>query len=76
LAELRTQLDAWVRQSGDRGALPDPATEPSLEEIQKAKRQDYQRTWAKRGLGPEPTDAQRLSWWLKQYGLPEQMPHP
>lgn len=76
LAELRTRLDAWVRQSGDRGALPDPATEPSLEEIQKAKRQDFQRTWAKRGLGPEPTDAQRLSWWLKQYGLPEQMPHP
>lgn len=71
LARLRGQLDTWIQQSGDRGALPDPPTEPSLEEIQKAKRQDYQRTWTKRGLGPEPTDAQRLNWWLRQYSLPE-----
>lgn len=76
LARLRGQLDTWIQQSGDRGALPDPPTEPSLGEIQKAKRQDYQRTWTKRGLGPEPTDAQRLNWWLQQYSLPEQSTPP
>lgn len=76
LADLRAQLDKWIQQSGDRGALPDPAPEPSLEAIQKSKRQDYQRTWVKRGLGPEPTDAQRLSWWQQQYGLPEEATPP
>ncbi len=67
---LRTALDAWIKSTGDRGALPDPATEPSLAEIQKGKRGDYQRTWTKRLGKPEPTDAERLVWWEKSYGLP------
>lgn len=62
----------WIEQTGDRGALPDPPTEPSLVEIQKAKRLDYQKAWLKRGLAGEPTDLERLNWWLKAYGLPVQ----
>lgn len=74
-AELAAELERWIAATGDRGALPDPATEPSLAEIQSAKRQDYQRTWTKRGLGPEPSDAERVRWWLDQYGLaPESLP--
>ena len=74
-AELAAELERWITATGDRGALPDPATEPSLTEIQSAKRQDYQRTWTKRGLGPEPSDAERVRWWLDQYGLvPESLP--
>lgn len=74
-AELAAELERWISATGDRGALPDPATEPSLAEIQSAKRQEYQRTWTKRGLGPEPSDAERLRWWLDQYGLaPETLP--
>ena len=66
---LRRNLEAWIRSTGDRGALPDPATEPSKAEIQKSKRADYQRTWQARLKNPEPTDVERLAWWEKSYGL-------
>ena len=69
VATLGRALDAWIRATGDRGALPDPATEPTQAEIQKAKRADYQRTWQARLRQPEPTDAARLAWWEKSYGL-------
>lgn len=71
-AELAAELEGWITATGDRGALPDPDTEPSLAEIQAAKRQDYQRTWTKRGLGPEPGDAERVRWWLGQYGFAQE----
>ena len=67
---MHAAMDAWMKSTGDRAALPDPATEPSLAEIQKSKRGDYQRTWTKRLGKPEPTDAERLAWWEKSYGLP------
>lgn len=69
LTSLVADLDAWVQTSGDKGALPDPATEPTLEQIKHDKKQDYLRTWARRGFKEEPTDAQRLAWWMQQYGL-------
>jgi N-sulfoglucosamine sulfohydrolase len=71
---LRRALDAWIESSGDRGALPDPPTEPALAEIQQSKRGDYQRAWKRRGLPEEPSDAQRLDWWLQIYGLPQASP--
>jgi uncharacterized sulfatase len=66
---LRRKMDEWIVATGDRGALPDPATEPSLGEIQTSKRADYQRTWKARLKKPEPTDAERLAWWETSYGL-------
>ncbi len=69
LARHRQVLDDWITASADRGGLPDPATEPSLPEIQRAKRADYQRTWQARLKKPEPTDAERLGWWESAYGL-------
>jgi uncharacterized sulfatase len=69
VATLRRTLDEWIRSTGDRGALPDPATEPTKAELQKSKRADYQRTWQNRLKNPEPTDAERLAWWEKSYGL-------
>ena len=66
---LRRALDAWIHSTGDRGALPDPATEPPPAEILKSKRADFQRTWQARLKTPEPTDAARLAWWEKAYGL-------
>ena len=74
-AELAAELEQWISATGDRGALPDPSTEPSLAEIQSAKRLEYQRTWSKRGLDAEPSDAERVRWWLEQYGLsPDSLP--
>lgn len=68
--KLKSALDSWIKVTGDLGALPAASTEPSLKEIQKAKKQDYLRIWKKRGFKTEPTDAERLGWWMQQYGLP------
>ncbi|TDU64571.1 putative sulfatase [Prosthecobacter fusiformis] len=73
LIHLTTELDAWLESSKDKGALPDAATEPTMEQIRHDKKQDYLKTWTKRGFKQEPTDAQRLTWWMLQYGLPETM---
>jgi hypothetical protein len=62
-------LTAWSETSQDQGLRGDPATEPSLAEIQQAKRKDYRRSWTKRLGKPEPTDAERLAWWEQSYGL-------
>ncbi|MEN3939750.1 sulfatase [Prosthecobacter sp. SYSU 5D2] len=71
LTGLMADMDAWLETSEDKGALPDPPTEPSMDEIRHSKKQDYLRTWSRRGFKQEPTDAQRLTWWMQQYGLPE-----
>jgi hypothetical protein len=69
ITQMRSQLDSWIQSSGDRGAAGDPTTEPPMEQIQKEKRADYQRTWTKRLGKPEPTDAERLAWWMRLYRL-------
>jgi hypothetical protein len=69
LAKMRSALDAWIQSSGDRGAAGDPPTEPTMEQILKDKRLDYPRTWKARLKKAEPTDAERLAWWMKSYGL-------
>ena len=70
--ELRSLLDQQFTPQKDTGTHGDPATEPSLEEIQKSKRADYARTWTKRLKKPDPTDAERLAWWRQLYGLPKE----
>ncbi len=69
VADLRRALQEWIRFTGDRGALPDPPTEPTRPEMLKSKRGDYQRTWQARLKIAEPTDDQRLAWWEYAYGL-------
>ncbi|MFO1438525.1 MAG: sulfatase [Verrucomicrobiaceae bacterium] len=66
---LRARLDDWIATSRDQGAAGDPATEPPLAEIQNDKRQTYQKVWQKRLQKPEPTDAERVSWWMKEYRI-------
>lgn len=66
---LRREMETWIQASGDRGALPDPATEPSADQIRRDKRADYQRIWRTRLQKAEPTDAERLAWWEESYGL-------
>lgn len=66
---LDARLDAWIAATHDQGALGDPSTEPPLAEIQKDKRQTYQKVWQKRLQKPEPSDAERVSWWLREYHL-------
>lgn len=71
-AQVKAQLSRlaeWLRTTADRGVMGDPATEPPLAEIQQSKSQDYNRTWKKRLGKAEPTDAERLQWWLQSYHL-------
>lgn len=67
--KLKSALDSWIKITGDLGGLPAASTEPSLMDIQKAKKQDYLRVWKKRGFKGEPSDTERLDWWMHQYGL-------
>ena len=71
VAILTKRLDQWLATTGDQGAAGDPATEPSLAEIQQRKREGYRRTWKNRIGVEEPSDAERLHWWLGEYGLDE-----
>ncbi|MBE2286565.1 MAG: sulfatase [Prosthecobacter sp.] len=71
LNELRTALDKWVRSSADRGANGDPSTEPPLPQIRRSKRADYERTWNIRLKKSQPSDEERLAWWMRSYGLAE-----
>lgn len=70
------RLDTWITETQDQGTSGDPTTEPPLAEIQKAKRADYQRNWKKRLNNPEPTDPEKLAWWLKSYHLDQNTPVP
>ncbi len=69
IAAMRQQLETWIHESNDHGVSGDPATEPPMENIQKTKLATYQRTWKTRIKTSEPTDAERLTWWKKSYGL-------
>ncbi len=69
ILSMRQQLEQWIAKSNDQGLSGDPATEPPLEQIKRDKRADYQRTWKARLHKSEPTDAERLAWWMKSYGL-------
>jgi len=40
-----------------------------MDTIRQDKRADYQRAWKARLKKPEPTDEERLAWWLQSYGL-------
>jgi uncharacterized sulfatase len=69
ISELRKELDLWCHPARDLGASGDPGTEPALSEIQTAKRADYARTWNARVQNGDPTDEERLEWWMSAYGL-------
>ena len=69
ITALQARLDDWIATTHDQGANGDPSSEPPLAEIQKDKRQTYQKVWQKRLQKPEPTDAERVAWWMKEYRL-------
>lgn len=66
---LHNRLEAWISSTHDQGAAGDPATEPPLAEIQKDKRLNYQQVWKKRLQKAEPSDEERVAWWMREYHL-------
>ncbi len=67
---LEKSLNSHFTPQHDQGTHGDPKTEPALAEIQKSKRLDYERTWHKRLTKPDPTDDERVAWWMREYELP------
>lgn len=70
IASMRSAMDTWINTSPDRGAQGDPPTEPPLSEIQRSKRLEYERIWKGRVKKGQPSDAERVAWWEKSYGVP------
>ena len=68
---LTAKLDQWIESTGDRGSDGDPVTEPPLEAIQQRKRASYGRVWKQRLGTEDPTDRERVGWWLHEYRLDE-----
>jgi N-sulfoglucosamine sulfohydrolase len=64
LKELRARLDHWIEESGDRGAVPEPA------EITDAARADSRRRFdeamKERGIAPDAGPEVHVAWWEKQ----------
>jgi uncharacterized sulfatase len=69
IASLLNVLDSNFTPQRDQGTHGDPTSEPSLTEIQESKRLDYERHWKKRLEKPDPSDAERVAWWMHEYGL-------
>lgn len=69
MAAMRSAMDKWINTSPDHGAQGDPPTEPPLSAIQRDKRHEYERIWKSRVKKAQPSDAERVAWWEKSYGL-------
>jgi uncharacterized sulfatase len=76
MAAMRSAMDTWINTSPDHGAQGDPPTEPPLSAIQRAKRLEYERIWKSRVKKAQPSDAERVAWWEKSYGLSLENPIP
>jgi len=76
MAAMRSAMDTWINTSADRGANGDPPTEPPFSAIQRSKRLEYERIWKSRVKKAQPSDAERVAWWEKSYGLSTQNPIP
>jgi N-sulfoglucosamine sulfohydrolase len=76
VSAMRAAMNTWIKTSPDKGAQGDPSTEPPLDEIQRAKRLEYERIWKVRLKKAEPSDAERVAWWEQSYGLSAKNPLP
>jgi len=76
MAAMRSAMDKWINTSPDHGAQGDPPTEPPLSQIQRDKRHEYERSWKSRVKKAQPSDAERVAWWEKSYGLSLDHPIP
>lgn len=64
LSELRGMLESWIKETGDRGAVPEPVeiTDYWLTES----RQRFDKEIAARGLAPDAPPEAHVAWWEKQ----------
>jgi uncharacterized sulfatase len=66
LRDLRANLERWMKDTGDMGGTPE--TKPTVAEIiSETRATTYAKPLKQRGLPAQPTDAQMIEWWEKEY---------
>ena len=68
LAELRNSVNQWITETGDLGSVDESKT-IDMDGLMKEKRRYYERSMQKRGLNPDLSDEEYLSWWEEQLGV-------
>ncbi len=68
LAELRGDVDQWIVDTNDLGAVDESLT-VDLDAVMKEKWATYDRTMKKRGLSGDVSDREFLDWWIKELGV-------
>ena len=70
LKRLRGDLEVWIKQSNDQGAV-DEGEAVDLDAVMKEKWERFERTMKKRGLSAEVSHREYLEWWEKELGVAE-----
>lgn len=68
LAELRGDLDQWIKETNDLGAVDESLT-VDLDKVMDEKWKSYEKKMKSRGLSGESPDREYLDWWEKQLGV-------
>ncbi|MGB7343957.1 MAG: sulfatase [Pirellulaceae bacterium] len=68
LAEMRAELEKWIVQTGDKGAIDESLT-VELNALKAEKWKWYANTMKKRGLDPDLSDRDYLNWWKTELGV-------
>jgi uncharacterized sulfatase len=68
LSRLRGELDQWIDETGDLGAVDESLT-VDLEKVMAEKWKTYEKKQKSRGLDPKGSDRVYLEWWEKELGL-------
>ncbi|MCD6393414.1 MAG: arylsulfatase, partial [Planctomycetes bacterium] len=64
LVELRTILDKWIIDTGDKGQIPED--KESLDRWRREAQQRYKRDMKQKGLPEDCTPEEHLKWWEKK----------
>jgi uncharacterized sulfatase len=64
LKKLRARLDEWIKETGDLGALPEPAEVTDYARVDSRKR--FDEAMKERGIAPDAGPEAHVAWWEKQ----------
>ena len=70
LSELRGQLDEWMQETQDQGAVPE-GDDAFVLDLMQEKRQYFERVMQRRGLDSDVSATDYLNWWESQLGIGE-----
>jgi uncharacterized sulfatase len=68
LAAMRKSVNQWIETTGDLGEIDEGET-VDLEALKKGKWKDYEKGMRRRGLDPNLSDREYLTWWKKVLGV-------